>query len=453
MISYLKSKVQGFWNGGHERTLKIKRNIIYTLLIKGAGVLIGFVLIPLTIGYVSKGQYGIWLTIASLVMWMNTFDIGLSNGLRNKMAHSLALGERDNIVKYVSTTYAILFLISVAIFLSFFVLGSFFDWNELLNVKNSVSYNIWPIVLIAIGSFCIQFFLQPINSVLIATHQPFKSSLILLVGQVLTFILIYLLTIFTHGSLFLLVFAVAGSPLVVFLFANIYLYNTDLKLYAPKFSHVDFSTAKSLLGTGGIFFFIQMGAVILYQTDNIVITRTLGPDEVTTFNVAYKYFSIISVIFSIIMTPYWSAFTDAAAKNDWDWIKHSLRKMRMLWVYVSILAAGLYLFSSVAYYLWLHNKVTVPNFLSLNMAIFVVTVAWQSIYAYSLNGIGKLRIQLIFVVTTAIVNIPLSIVLIHWVGISGTVIANTILVFIMNIIFTYQVNLIVKQKATGIWNK
>jgi len=386
-------------------------------------------------------------------MWMNTFDIGLSNGLRNKMAHSLALGERDNIVKYVSTTYAILFLISVAIFLSFFVLGSFFDWNELLNVKNSVSYNIWPIVLIAIGSFCIQFFLQPINSVLIATHQPFKSSLILLVGQVLTFILIYLLTIFTHGSLFLLVFAVAGSPLVVFLFANIYLYNTDLKLYAPKFSHVDFSTAKSLLGTGGIFFFIQMGAVILYQTDNIVITRTLGPDEVTTFNVAYKYFSIISVIFGIIMTPYWSAFTDAAAKNDWDWIKHSLRKMRMLWVYVSILAAGLYLFSSVAYYLWLRNKVTVPNFLSLNMAIFVVTVAWQSIYAYSLNGIGKLRIQLIFVVTTAIVNIPLSIVLIHWVGISGTVIANTILVFIMNIIFTYQVNLIVKQKATGIWNK
>src|ERR1700744_3778520 len=116
MISYLKSKVQNFWNGGHERTLKIKRNIIYTFLIKGGSVVIGFVLIPLTIGYVDKEQYGIWVTIASLVLWMNTFDIGLSNGLRNKMAHALAMGEKDNIVKYISTTYALLFLIAFAIF-------------------------------------------------------------------------------------------------------------------------------------------------------------------------------------------------------------------------------------------------------------------------------------------------------------------------------------------------
>ena len=453
MISFLKNKIQGFWNGGHERTLKIKRNIIYTLLIKGTSVLVGFVLIPLTIGYLNKGQYGIWLTIASLVSWMNTFDIGLSNGLRNKMAHSLALNETDNIKKYVSTTYAMLFLISLAIFSVFFIVGSFFNWNQLLNIENSVSYNIWPVILIALGSFCVQFFLQPINSVLTATHQPFKSSLILLMGQVLTFVLTYLLTIFTQGSLFTLVFVVAGSPLLVFLIANVYYFSTELKPYAPKYSYIDFGTGRSLLSVGGVFFFIQMGAVVLYQTDNIVITRTLGPAEVTTFNVAYKYFSIISVLFGIIMTPYWSAFTDAAAKNDWEWIKQSIRKMRMLWLYVSGIALLLYLCSNIFYKAWLHNKVIVPDILSLTMAIYVITVAWQSIYAYSLNGIGKLRMQLIFVVATAILNIPLSVFLINRVGISGTVIANIILVFIMNIIFTYQVNMIVKQKAKGIWNK
>jgi len=453
MISYLKSKVQNFWNGGHERTLKIKRNIIYTFLIKGGSVVIGFVLIPLTIGYVDKEQYGIWVTIASLVLWMNTFDIGLSNGLRNKMAHALAMGEKDNIVKYISTTYALLFLIAFAIFGVFFIVGSFFNWNELLNIKNSVSYNIWPIILIALGSFCVQFFLQPINSVLIATHQPFKSSLIMLLGQILTLILIYLLTLFTHGSLFLLVFAVAGSPLLVFLFANIYYFNTEFKPYAPKFSHIDFGSGRSLLNVGGAFFFIQMGVVILNQTDNIIITRTLGPDQVTTFNVAYKYFSLISVIFGIILTPYWSAFTDATAKNDWDWMKNAIRKMRMLWLYVSILAVLLYAFSDIFYKLWLHNKVIVPDFLSLTMAIFVITAAWNAIYTSSLNGMGKLRMQLIIVVITAILNVPLSVILIRLVGVPGTVIANIILVFLMNIIVTYQVNKVINQKAKGIWNK
>jgi O-antigen/teichoic acid export membrane protein len=453
MISYLKSKVQNFWNGGHERTLKIKRNIIYTFLIKGASVIIGFILIPLTIGYVNNEQYGIWLTIGSMVSWMSTFDIGLSNGLRNKMAHALALGEKDNIVKYISTTYAFLFLIALAIFGIFFIGGSFFNWNELLNIKNSVNFNIWPIILIALGSFCVQFFLQPINSVLIATHQPFKSSLILLMGQFLTFILTYLLTLFTQGSLFMLVFVVAGSPLLVFLFANIYYFNNELKAYAPKFSHIDFSSGRSLLSVGGIFFFIQMGVIILNQTDNIIITRTLGPNQVTTFNVAYKYFSLISVMLGIIITPYWSAFTDATAKNDWSWMKNSIRKMRMLWLYVSIAAVILYAFSGIFYKLWLHDKVIVPNFLSLTMAIFVITAAWNAIYTYSLNGMGKLRIQLIIVVITAILNVPLSVILIRWVGVPGTVISNIILVFLMNIIVTYQVNQVINQKAKGIWNR
>ncbi|HZX59231.1 MAG TPA: hypothetical protein VFE54_10910, partial [Mucilaginibacter sp.] len=157
MISVLKNKVQGFLKLGNERSLKLKKNIIYTFLIRGTSFLIGFALVPLTIHYVNPVQYGLWITISSLVAWMNTFDIGLSNGLRNNLAHSLAINERTNIVKYVSTTYALVSLIALSIFLVFFVGGSFFNWNQLLNVKNAVDYNIWPIVIIALGAFCIQF--------------------------------------------------------------------------------------------------------------------------------------------------------------------------------------------------------------------------------------------------------------------------------------------------------
>src|ERR1700749_2626531 len=102
MISYLRNKVESFWNTGHERTLKIKRNIIYSFLIKGASVAVGFLLIPLTIHYINTAQYGIWLTINALVAWLINFDIGLSNGLRNKMAHALAMKEWGNILRDIS---------------------------------------------------------------------------------------------------------------------------------------------------------------------------------------------------------------------------------------------------------------------------------------------------------------------------------------------------------------
>lgn len=453
MISFLRNKVQRFWNIGHERTLKIKRNIIYSFLIKGGSVLIGYILFPLTIHYVNPLQYGIWLTISSLVAWINTFDIGLSNGLRNKMAHSLALDERDDIVKYVSTTYALLFIIALVTFAFFFIAGSFFNWNQLLNVNDSINYSIWPIVIIALGAFCIQFALQPINSILIATHQPFKASLILLLSQLLTFILVYLLTIFTTGNLMTLVLVVTGSPILIFLMANIYLFRTDLKAFAPKFSFIDMKSAKSLLNVGGVFFFIQIGALIIYETDNIVITRTLGPEEVTTFNTAFKYFSILTIGFSIIMTPYWSAFTDAYAKKDLQWIKQSINKMRKLWLYLAVFTMLLYFFADVFYKLWVGQAITVPKSLSLAIAVYVIIQTWQVLHAYVLNGVGKLRVQLILLIATSIINIPLSVFFINQVGLYGTVVANIIVMAIMNVIFTYQCKLIVEEKATGIWDK
>jgi O-antigen/teichoic acid export membrane protein len=453
MLASLKFKAKTFLTHGHERTVKLKKNIIFSLLIKGTSVLAGFVLIPLTINYVSPGQYGIWLTISSMVVWINTFDIGLSNGLRNKMAHALALEQKELIVRYISTTYAILFVIALSVFAILTFAGSFFNWNELLKTNKSINFNLWPVIVLTLGAFCIQFFLQPINSILIASHQQFKASLVLLLGQLLTLLLTFLLTLFAHSSLLLLVAVVGGSPVIIFLLANIYYFSTSLKSYAPKFSFIDLASAKSLFNTGGLFFLIQIGAIVLFQTDNIVITRNLGPEDVTVFNIAYKYFSLISVIFVILLTPYWSAYTEAYAKQDMVWINQSIRKMKVIWLYISGFAMCLFFFAPIFYHLWIRNAVIIPKSLSLAMVIYVIATNWQGIHATALNGIGKLRIQLILVLSTALINIPLSIFLIHKIGLYGTVVSNIILVCIINIFLTYQVKLIIRNQDKGIWSK
>lgn len=451
MLYFLKNKVRAFWSVGHERTLLVKRNIIYTFFIKGVSVFIGFMLLPLTINYLDVTKYGIWVTVATLVGWINTFDIGLSNGLRNKLARSLALDEEENIHRDISTTYALLVIIAAVAFLLFLVIGSFFNWNQLLRVPAHVAFNVWTVLLITLGSFCIQFALQPINSILIALHQPFKASLILLLGQALTYVLIWVLALTTKGNLYLLVIVAAGSPVVVLLLANIYLFATTLKRFMPKFKDVHSASIKSLLNISGAFFFIQLGALILYETDTIVITRVLGPGQVTPFNIAFKYFSIISIIFFIIITPYWSAFTDAYTRGDLNWIKDSMAKMRKLWLYACVLAVVLYFISGFMYKVWIKDTVIINNSLSVMIAIYTMLQTWMVIHAYLLNGVGKLRIQLILVIATGVINIPLSIWLVHAIGLPGTVLANIIVMLVINIIITYQCRLIMEDRATGIW--
>ena len=106
-------------NKGHSRSVKAKKNIIASFFIKGISIAISLILVPLTINYINPSRYGIWLTLSSIVGWFSFFDIGLTQGLRNKFAEAKAKGD-DNLAQiYVSTTYAILAII-------FFIVCFFF---------------------------------------------------------------------------------------------------------------------------------------------------------------------------------------------------------------------------------------------------------------------------------------------------------------------------------------
>jgi O-antigen/teichoic acid export membrane protein len=113
------------------RSKKLKRNIAGSLLVKGGSIAIGLVLIPMTIHYVSPPQYGIWLTLSSIIGWFSFFDIGFGHGLRNKFAEAVAKGDVELAKTYVSTTYAILTLIVTAVFLLFFAINPFLNWSAI----------------------------------------------------------------------------------------------------------------------------------------------------------------------------------------------------------------------------------------------------------------------------------------------------------------------------------
>lgn len=69
------------------------------------------------------------------------------------------------------------------------------------------------------------------------------------------------------------------------------------------------------------FFIIQAAGIIQYQLINFLIIRYYGASEVTCYNISYKYFSVLTMVWTIIITPFWAAVSDAMVKNDYTWIK------------------------------------------------------------------------------------------------------------------------------------
>lgn len=437
----------------HERTALINKNIFFSFFLKGGSVLITLLMVPLTIHYINPVQYGIWLTIGTIVYWFTVLDIGLGNGLKNEIAYSLALKDESKIKSYVSTTYAVLSLISLGLFGLFYVVSSFFNWNKILNVPPDLGYDVRQIMLIVIGFFCFEFILQLINAVLSATQQVFKSSLILFMGQLIGLIVIYVLTLTVPGSLKVLVLALAGAPVVALLLASLYLYNKELKRFAPSFRSIDFRNSRKLLNIGGTFFLLQIGAMVLIHSNNFIISRVMGPEAVTVYNIAFRLFSVLSMLFAIIIMPYWSAFTDAYAKKDFDWIKANVRKIRLIWLTLVLLGVMIFLYSARLYKVWIDDSVKVPVALSLCMLFYMAAYMWHTLHTYFLNGIGKIRLQLIVLTTGLAGGIPAILYFGKLYGLVGVVAANSVLFAVMGIIYTIQFRKIITGTATRIWNR
>lgn len=455
-MNYLKSKfadLLGLVTKGHERSVKAKKNILASFIIKGLGIAISLVLVPLTINYINPERYGVWLTLSSIVVWFSFFDIGFGNGLRNKFAEAQAKGEVELARIYVSTTYAILSIIIGTVLVLFLCINPLINWTKVLNTTPDMAGELSLLVIIVFVFFCLRFVFQLINTVLSANQEPAKASFFDFLGSLLSLLIIFILTKTTSGNLIYLGATLSFTPVLVLIASSIWFYSHAYKKYAPSLKHVKFSYARNLMSLGIKFFIIQIAALILFNTNNIIVTQLFGPEEVTTFNVSFKLFSVITMIFSIIAGPLWSAFTDAYAREEFGWIKNTLSKMKKVWGLLIILTILVLLASPWIYKLWVGDSVTVPFALSAAMASYVIVYIWQTIHVFFLNGIGKIRLQLYLVIFSGVINIPLAIFLGRKMGLVGITLTSTILFIFMGAIFSVQTRRIVNKTAVNIWNK
>ena len=81
-----------------------------------------------------------------------------------------------------------------------------------------------------------------------------------------------------------------------------------------------------MMNLGVKFFFIQITTIVMFASGNFIITQLYGPAEVTPYNISYRLFAATVTVFTIIIAPFWSAYTEAITMKDFTWIKKVLKK-------------------------------------------------------------------------------------------------------------------------------
>lgn len=437
------------------RSEKAKKNIILLFILNFFNFVAIMALVPVSLGYLGEVEYGIWLTLHSILMWLVNLDFGLGNGLRNKLAEAFAISDIRLARSYVSTAYAIFSAGLFLIIIIYLIVHPLINWTVLLNAPEEYFYSLNKLVLFVFVLFCLHFLLRLLTSIINADQRPAVNGAISLSINGLTLLSVIGLSNVYDRSLLAYGLLSGGVPVIVLLIFSAIMFSKIYKSIAPAIRFVDLKFSSALIKLGMQFFVIQIAALIIFTTGNIIITQLFGPAQVTVYNVAYKYFYLAPMVFNVIITPFWSAFTEAYVKMEYDWIRQMMKKLMFIWGAVSIIVVIMIIFSNYAYYLWVGKEIEVPFLLSVLSGIFVITANWNNIFVYFLNGVGKIRLQFYNSIITAVINIPLSVFFAKYLnmGISGVMLSTIICIIFGSVWAPVQYLKIINNRAEGIWNK
>lgn len=201
------------------------------------------------------------------------------------------------------------------------------------------------------------------------------------------------------------------------------------------------------------FFIIQIAAIIQFQTANFLIGRLFSMSEVTEYNIAYKYFNVLYMVFMILLQPFWSAVTEAYSKNELQWIKNSIHKYLKVLLLMFFIGLLMLVFSDTIYDLWLGSSVHISFVLSSWMFVYVSTMMFGAVFVYFVNGVGTLKIQYISSLVSPLLFVLLVMVMskIMNIGVVSILIASIIANFNGLILAPLQYYYLVIKKKKGIW--
>lgn len=390
-------------------------NIGGTVVIKGFSVVVSLLATPAYIEYFSDNAVlGIWYTLVAALNWILTFDFGVGNGLRNKLAIALAEKDDNKAQQLVSTAYITIGLIVIAAVIAGMPIAASVDWALILNYGGSaISAEVFilSVSVVFIGTM-LQFVLKLLTSVLFALQKTALNNSLFLLGNVI--LLVYLVVVHPQNAseaLLGLSMAQVVTVNLPLLIGSVYFFSREGRSFRPSLRCWDRQAVKDVVGLGGAFFIVQIAFLFINSSNEYLITLLYESSAVVDYQVYYKCFFLIITVFTLAVQPVWSAMTVAIAEGRYTWVKKVYAVFNFGAAVATVLAVVLALVFPEVVSIWLQdNAIETPISVSLIFALLVSVTLFVNSSTCVANASNRLKPQIVFSVFGAGLKIALSVV-------------------------------------------
>ncbi len=350
--------------------------------------------LPLAVRYLGAERYGVWATITTTVVWINLLDLGIANTLTNSISRAYALDDKTFAARYF--TNALLITASIAAIAggTFAIVCPRVNWVKLFNVSANVpASEVRDTVAIAVALMLLGL---PCNlgGKLLAGYQDLHrnnyavcagavASVIGLAAGISLRVSMPVLFVMSVGCL---IFASLANLILVVAWSKPWL--------VPRPGLVDGTTSRELFRSGSSFFLIQVAAVVVFSSDNVVVSHYLGAAEVTPYSVTWRLVGLAAVLQSLVFPALWPAYAEAYAKRDCGWIRRTFSLTMKGTVALNLCCVTVLVVFGRVLIKWWAGAAAVPAFpLLLAMGVWALISGFMSVESCLLAALNRTREQ------------------------------------------------------------
>lgn len=404
---------------------------------KGAAMAVMVLSVSLTIPYLGAQRFGIWMTIASFAGMLTFLGLGVGNALTNHVASRAAKSDAALLRRAISGGLGLLLMIGFVVGACLWLLAAWLPWAKLIKVDDTLllleAQSAAKLFALLFG---LNLFTTGIQSVFAGLQRSFEVYLVVTLGSLASL-----------GALWFAAQAQAGLP--VLLAATLGIQSLSLLLLLGllvrrkllvmgEINSAVRQETRGLIRIGGLFFVLQVGTMIGWGADVLIISSVLGPAAVAVYSIAQRLFQFVTQPLAMMNSPLWGAYADAHSKGDVAFIRSTLKASMLLTLGISLSGATVLFFSSewLLNY-WTGGKVLVPSFLLILVALWTVLECCGAAFAMFLNGVQVVKPQVIVVSVFCILVLPLKIWGVNSLGLLAIPLV-TILVYASTYVYFYR---------------
>jgi O-antigen/teichoic acid export membrane protein len=391
-------------------------SILANILSKAVGIVVMLLSVSLTLPYLGVERFGVWMTIASFAGLLTFLDLGVGNALTNHVAHRAAADETDLLSQTISGGLAFLALIGMGMALFLWLIAANLPWEMFLKVEQ-------PALLLEARQaamcfallFGLNIFTSGIQRIFAGMQQAYLGHLAAALGSLAACAGLWFAAA-AHQGIPILLTVMLGSQSAAGLFLLCLLVVRKQFRLNGIFGFAKIES-RHLLRVGGLFFILQIGTMVGWGADSLIISSTLGAAQVAIFSVVQRLFMLATQPLGIINAPLWGAYADAHVRNDRLFIRKTLkRSMSITFFGATLSAMFLLVFHPWIIERWTHGKIAVPLLFLIAYAVWVILEACGNSFAMFLNGTGVVKQQISVVMLFVVLLLPLKLLLVGGVG-------------------------------------